>query len=76
MFVSLRMYRFSILVTREYLGLVLLGVQDEVFVVVVVDLGVHVFDQVVAVFEVFAVVEQLADAVDELLPAAVEFHLY
>jgi len=63
-------------VTREYLGLVLLGVQDEVFVVVVVDVGVHVFDQVVAVFEVFAVVEQLADAVDELLPAAVEFHLY
>ena len=73
--VSLRMYLFSICVSAEYLGLVLLGVLDQVFVVLVVGFGVHVSDLVFAVLGIFAVVEHEPQAADELLASAVGNHL-
>jgi hypothetical protein len=59
-----------------YFRLVLLGVLDQVFVVVMVVVRVHVFDLLVAVLDIVAVVEHVSDAVHEELPISVEFHLY
>lgn len=70
------MYRFSIYMISCYFRLVLLGVLDQVFVVVMVLVRVHVFDLLVAVLDIVAVVEHVSDAVHEELPISVEFHLY